>query len=99
MSEQLKVELTDHADFALSTLHEADRRRVEAWFEHLRHWRSDDDVRSRSRRLAGDDDEYLSETGFGYVVAFRVEADRVKVMSIYRKETLELVAAAGSRGK
>ena len=47
----MNVQLSDHARMAYSSLGPEDRRRVEAWFDHLQNWRNDEFIRSMAKRL------------------------------------------------
>jgi hypothetical protein len=47
----VNVSLTPPVEIALRTLGEEDRRRVSAWFDHLKNWRTDAFVREHSQKL------------------------------------------------
>jgi hypothetical protein len=85
----LTVRPTISAQVALSSLGAEERRLVEGWFEHLRHWHTDEFVRSRSRRLTPDEELYAFETSSSdLMLAFRVAGDAVVVESIFNRDWL-----------
>lgn len=87
----LTVRLTNSAQVALSSLGVEDRRLVDGWFEHLRHWHTDEFVRSRSRQLKPDEELYVFETGSSdLMLAFRVAGDAVVVESIFNRDWLRV---------
>ena len=86
--ESLNLELTEHATIAYTALGAEDRRLVDAWFDHLRNWRHDDFIRSKSRRLKPDEETYVLQTSSDIIIAFKIAGTRVIVFSIFRKEAL-----------
>jgi hypothetical protein len=100
MSEDLlRRTVTERAEIAYSSLGPEDRRLVGAWFDHLRNWRNDEFIRSRSRRLGDGEDVYVFQTGTDLVIAFKISGDEVIVLSIFRQEALrpfEPVAGQGT---
>lgn len=85
----MRVVLTEHAQAALSSLGDEDRRRVGGWLDHLRNWNSDDFVRSRSRRLASEDDTFVFRGDSELLLAFKIQDDDVVVLSLFRKDALQ----------
>jgi hypothetical protein len=84
----LRLQLTEHARIAYTSLGSEDRRIVEAWFDHLRNWRNDEFIRSRSKRLKSADDIYTFQTSSDLVIAFKIVDGTVIVLSLFRKEAL-----------
>jgi hypothetical protein len=94
----LTVQLTNSAQIAVSSLGAEDRRLVEGWFEHLRHWGTDEFVRSQSRRLKPEEEVYtFPAIGSDLMIAFRVSEPVVNVLSIFRREWGRLFDAARER--
>ena len=74
-----------------------DRRIMEGWFEHLRRWRTDDFVRSRSRKLKPDEEVYAFQTNSSNLIfVFSLNADVATILSILTKETLEKFQGASA---
>jgi hypothetical protein len=93
----LNLRLTEQARIAFSALGPEDRRLVDAWFHHLRNWRNDEFIRSKSRRLASDEEIYLFQTSTDLVLAFRISGQEVTVLSIFRKEALRTFETTAER--
>lgn len=93
----LNLQMTEQAKVALSSLGPKDRGLVKAWFDHLRNWRNDDYIRSRSRRVELPDEAYVFETSTDLAIAFKITGDAVIVLSIFRAETLRKFEAASGR--
>lgn len=96
----MSVEVSEPAEIAYSALGVEDQRRVDAWFDHLRNWRNDEFIRSKSRRLNTDKEIYAFQTGSDIILAFQIAGDKVIVLSIFRKESLrgfEAVAGQETR--
>ncbi len=96
----LTLLLSEPAWVAYSSLGTEDRRLVDSWFEHLRNWKTDEFVRSRSRRLKPDEELYAFQTSSDdLVIAFRVAADvnEVTVLSIFRGEWVRPYRAEAER--
>jgi hypothetical protein len=93
----LALRLDQQAEFALSTLSEDDRRIVEGWFGRIRNWHTDDDVRSRSRRLEPDDGLYAFQAdGSNLIIAFRIDGDEATILSILNSQWLRYFQPEGS---
>ena len=86
----MQVEFSRAADWQLRTLEE-DRAEVNAWCDRLRHWEDDQDLRSRSRLLnvPGQGKTYLLATNSDYRLFFILHADRIEVIDIAHKDTLQ----------
>ena len=69
-----------------TSLEADDRRLLNAWFERLRDWKNDESIRSRSRRLKIDDPVYTIQIDSDLLIAFKIVEDRLRVLSIFRKE-------------
>ena len=93
----LSLRMTDHAKFAYSTLGSEDRRLLDAWFDHLRNWRNDEFIRSRSERLPTDEELYLFHTSADLVIAFKVADNEVIVLSILGEAALRKFENARER--
>jgi hypothetical protein len=52
----LDLRMTERAKMAYSALGPEDRRLVDAWFDHLRNWRNDAFVRSKSTPVKSNDE-------------------------------------------
>jgi len=89
----LAVRISDHARIAYSSLGAEDRRRVDAWFDHLRNWRNDLHIQAKSRRLESDEEMYVLPTSTEFFLAFSISGDEVTVLSILRKDALRTFEA------
>jgi hypothetical protein len=98
IQDQLSLQVSEHARIAYSSLGADDRRRVDAWFDHLRNWRNDQFIRSRSNRLDSEDETYVLRTSMDIVIAFTISGDTVTILSIFRDETLNKFAMTAARG-
>ncbi len=96
--ELLTVEITEHARFAYSSMGPQDRRILDAWFDHLRNWRNDEFIRSRSKRVSANEEMYVFQTSTDIVIVFRIDGSRVSVLSIYRAEALRAFEPATEQG-
>lgn len=97
VDELLNLDISEHARIAYSSLGADDRRRVDAWFNHLRNWRNDEFIRSRSDRLKSEDETYVLRTNMDIVIAFTIAHDTVTILSIFRDETLSKFASTTAR--
>lgn len=89
MSEKtLKLQVSDQAQIAVSSLGAEDRRLVHAWFDHLRHWHIDEFIRAHSIPLSSDDNSFAFETSTDLVIAFSILEDAVVILAIFRKDAL-----------
>ena|SRR3989442_1314106 len=86
--ELLSLEITEPARIAYTALGPEDRRVVSAWFDHLRNWRNDEFIRSKSRQLKSDTETYVFQTSADIVIAFKIAGNTVVVSSIFRKEAI-----------
>jgi hypothetical protein len=78
-------------DIALRTLRPEKRRRVHAWFDHLKNWDNDDHVRRISHRLPFEDVYVLNATD-GLRIFFHKGTDAITVLDIASKETIDQFA-------
>jgi hypothetical protein len=77
----LRYEL--QAEYALASLGHEERRRVEGWLEHIRHWPDDPLARARSRRLKPDEELYAFQAeGSNLIVFFTANGNEITVLSI-----------------
>ena len=92
----MNVVETSPVNIALRTLSDDERRKVWAWFDHLRNWESDAFVREHSKELPGSQGVYVFQTTDDLRIFFRLESDRIVLLDIATKDTL-LRTANGSR--
>src|SRR2546426_1153263 len=88
----LSLHVSEHARIAYSSLGPDDRRRVDAWFDHLRNWKNDEFIRSKSKPLQPEEDVYILRTSTDIVIAFTMADDTVTVLSIFRNEAVSKFA-------
>jgi hypothetical protein len=93
----MQIEFSRAADWQLRTLEDEDRVEVNAWCYRLSHWEDDPDVRSRSRLLnvPGYGEIRFLATNTDYRLFFILHADRIEVIDIAHKDTLQKFAQAG----
>lgn len=85
----MSLQIAEPARTAYLSLGPEDRRLVDAWFDHLRNWQTDEFVRSRSRRLKPDDELYAFQTSSDDIgLGFRINGSDLTVVSIFRREWL-----------
>ena len=79
----LDLRVSEPAQIARASLGEEDRRRVAAWFDHLRNWHNDPFLRSESRKLKPDEELYALQTSNeDLVLVFRISGEEVHVVTI-----------------
>ena len=80
----MNVVVNHAAQIALATLTDEDRRRVHAWFDHLKNWDHDETVRSNSKRLsvAGEDNVYVLRTTTDLRIFFVLRKESIEVIDI-----------------
>lgn len=93
----LNLQLSEQAIIAYDLLGSEERRLVDAWFDHLRNWRSDEFIRSRSKVIDSDEDLYVFQTSDDIVIAFRILGNEVTVVSIFRKDALRAFERVAGR--
>jgi hypothetical protein len=93
----LNLQITEQAQIACDTLGPEERRLVSSWFDHLRNWRNDNFIRSKSRRLETDEEVYVFQTSSDLVIAFRIDGDQVTVLSVFRGDALRAFSSALQR--
>lgn len=79
---------TPPVDIALRTLDDEDRRRVHAWFDHLRNWDSDSFVRSHSVPLKSVKGVYIFRTTSDFRIFFRFDGDTITVLDLTTKQAI-----------
>jgi mRNA-degrading endonuclease RelE of RelBE toxin-antitoxin system len=84
----MKVVYQPPVEIALRTLGEEDRRKVQAWLDHLKNWENDEYVRKRSDKLASFDDVYVLRTSTDFLIFFTLQRDQIVVNDIATKETV-----------
>jgi hypothetical protein len=87
----MKLVTTDSVDFALRTLTSAKARRIRKWFDQLKNWDNDANIRKLSHSLPYKDVFVLSTTD-GMQIFFRKEADTIKILDIATQETIDQFA-------
>ncbi|HVA47120.1 MAG TPA: hypothetical protein VNH11_12200 [Pirellulales bacterium] len=96
----MNVAVTNAAKIAVTGLPDEDRRRVHAWFDHLRNWRTDPEVRKNSKPVFPDDEHgvYVLRTTSDVRIFFTVDEDQITVVDVARKDSLRTVKAGDHRG-
>jgi hypothetical protein len=95
----MNVTTSPSVKIALRTLGEEDRRRVTAWFDHLKNWDNDEIVRSQSHRLASDDSTYLLRTSSDMLIFFTIHKDGIEILDIARGAVLQAFDWAAERSR
>lgn len=92
----MNVILSHAAEIALRTLGEEDRRKIYAWVDHLKRWEDDTFVQSRAQRLElpQADNVYVLKTSTDLRIFFVLEQDRIEVIDLARRDSLEIVRHA-----
>jgi len=92
----MDVTLSHAAEIALGSLGEKDRRRVHAWCDHLKNLENDPHMKSRSRRLdvPGHQNIYVLRTSTDLRLFYVKHADRIEVIDIARRDSLQTIAEA-----
>ncbi len=85
----MEVQITQPVQVALRNLGEDDRRRVTAWFDHLRNWENDEFVRSHSKALSSPAGAYVLQTTTDIRVFFTIHDGTAIILDIARKASLE----------
>jgi len=93
----MQVTKSESVRIALRTLGEQDRRRVEAWLDHLGNWENDEFVRAQSHRLPSDGNTYVLGTGSDLRVFFTVTKDGIVILDVARKAALQGFAGAADQ--
>ena len=93
-----KIVTTQSVDIALRTLYENDRRKVNAWFDHLCNWDHDEYVRRRSHSLAELPGVYLLKTNSDFRIFFRIDDDTITILDITTKQTLLAFSHSAGNG-
>lgn len=84
----MNVVQTPPVQIAIRTLSEEDRRRVWAWFDHLRNWESDSFVREHSEKLPSSSNVYVLKTSTDDRIFFRLEGDQIEILDIASRATI-----------
>jgi hypothetical protein len=84
----MNVTIAEPAQIALTNLSEDDRRRVWAWFEHLKRWDIDPFVKAQSKKLDTGDNIYMLLTSTDVRIFFALEEDEIKVLDVAKKGTI-----------
>jgi hypothetical protein len=83
-----KIVTTPLVDIALRTLNADDVRRVQAWFDHLRHWDSDDSIRRHAHRLEEVPGVYLLKTNSDIRIFLKIEGDTLTILDVAKKAAI-----------
>lgn len=91
----MNVAVTNAAKIALTGLPDDERRRVHAWFDHLRRWETDPAVQKNSTQLLPDEEPnvYVLRTTSDVRIFFTVNDDEITVVDVARKDALRTVKA------
>src|SRR3954454_931698 len=76
---------TPSVDIALRTMDADDRRKVDAWFDHLRNWDGDEYVRSHSHVLEGVAGVYVLKTSGDIRIFFRIDDDTITILDVAKR--------------
>jgi hypothetical protein len=79
-------------DIALRTLRPEELSRVHSWFDHLKNWDNDAQVRRISHQLPGFKDVYVLTPSKGLRIFFQKDSDGITVLDIASKETIDQFA-------
>jgi hypothetical protein len=90
----LNLQLSQDAEEQLSTLGEADRRRLSGWFERLREWNNDTSLHELAYPVPTYPEELVFRTPGDWVISFRLVDDAIEITSIFRKRSLRAFEAA-----
>jgi mRNA-degrading endonuclease RelE of RelBE toxin-antitoxin system len=98
--QMMNIAITNAAKIAVTGLPDEERRRVHAWFDHLRNWRTDPEVRKNSRPLLPEDEHsvYVLRTTSDVRIFFTVDEDEITVLDVARKDSLRTVRARKNCG-
>jgi hypothetical protein len=94
----MNVILTQPVEFALRTLGEEDRRRVTAWFDHLKNWENDSFVRARSHKLELPGNVYVLQTSTDFRIFFTFAKDEIVVLDVASRATLQSFGQVAEHG-
>ncbi len=95
----MKVILTQPVEIALRTLGEEDRRKVQAWLDHIENWETDSFVRKHSHKLESAEGVHVLRTSTDYRIFFTVEQDRIVVLDIATRATIMKFSHASAHGE
>jgi hypothetical protein len=84
----MNVIMTPAVEIAIRTLGEEDRRRVWAWFDHLRNWENDSFVRDHSKTLPTASDVRVLKTTNDIRIFFKLEHDHIEILDIATKAAI-----------
>jgi mRNA-degrading endonuclease RelE of RelBE toxin-antitoxin system len=83
-----QVVITPPVEIALRSLDSENRRRIHAWFDHLKNWDGDQFVRSRSHKLEGLPDVYVLRTSTDLRIFFRIDGDTITILDVAKRSTI-----------
>ena len=92
-----KILTTQPVDIALRSMDADGVQQVEAWFDHLRNWETDEYVRTHSRRLDGVKGVSVLRTTSDLVIFFRMSGNTITILDLAKTPTIRAfeTAAAG----
>jgi mRNA-degrading endonuclease RelE of RelBE toxin-antitoxin system len=91
----MELQITDSARFALRTLSARGRKRIQGRFTALENWDSDPHIQTLSTPLKyKDKDVYVLRAGDGMLIFFSKSSDKIVILDIARRETVEQFADA-----
>ncbi len=83
-----KVVLAPAVEIAMRTLDPDGVRRVQAWFDYLKQWDTDDVVRKNSQPLDGMPGVFILLTTTDIRIFFKIDGDTVTVLDIAKKAAI-----------
>lgn len=91
----MNVAVTNAAKIAVTGLPDDERRRVHAWFDHLKNWPTDREVQKNSTRVLPEQEPnvYVLRTTSDVRIFFTVDDDEITVVDVARKDALRTVKA------
>jgi hypothetical protein len=83
-----KVVTTPPVEIAIRTLDSDGARRVYAWFDRLKNWDNDAQVREISHRLPDLSGIYVLRTSTDIRIFFRIDGDVITVLDVAKKPAI-----------
>jgi hypothetical protein len=94
----MNVVLTPPVEIAMRTLGPEDQQEIRAWFENLKNWEQDADLRTQAQQLNPSDKIYILKTSSDFCIFFRLERDRIVLLDLATKETIRGFASVSGPG-
>jgi hypothetical protein len=83
-----KVHIAAPVEIALRTLDEDNRRRAQAWFDHLANWDGDPFVRTHSHSLESVPGVYVLKTSTELRIFFTMKGNTITVIDLGTKQSI-----------